>query len=550
MMTSDVEQRGWRWRIWPQRKPVSPDAFLPALAQYHSLDSNLVKQLVGFGALMLFCFVYGFFFSVLAPNFFAFLLLPVVFLSLLVIWALPDAKWAPTRSLSWCFYTFFIVLIMWPNYLAISLPGLPWITLIRATAFPMTLILLVCVSMSSDFRAEIGRSLRAVPAIAILLSIFVVVQIISIGLSKNTAESFQKFLVAQTTWTAMFFASVYIFSQPGQIRRWATILWAMAVLVSVIAIWEGRLQHVPWRDHIPGFLEINDEAVAAILAGSVRSYTNIYRAQATFSTPLGLAEYLTLSLPFVVHFATNRFPRNIRIVALVSLPLMLFACYSTNAKLGMIGSLLAVLIYIFVAAFKSWRTSKNSLFTTSVLVLYPVGTAFVAAALLASHRLQILVFGNDGTHVASTAARVTQYTMGFRKFLEWPFGYGIGMGAETLGFRTPNGLLTIDTYYLSILLEYGMAGFIVYYGMFLIGIYEGSRRSLLSMKESEDAGFLLPTSISLFDFVVIKSVFSQQDNHAIAFMMLGAVVALCAKRRKAIAKSQSPILNGVEYEGT
>jgi hypothetical protein len=531
MTTGDIEQTEWRWRLWPRKKLVS-SALLPALSQYHSLGYSKVRRFFGLTVLMMLCFVYGFFFSVLAPNFFAFLVLPIVVLSLLVIWALPDVNWAPTSLLEWLFYAFFIVLIVWPNYMAISLPGLPWITLVRATAFPMLLILLICVSISSDFRLKMGHSLRAVSAIPILLCIFVVIQIVSIGLSKDVAGSIQKFIAAQTTWTAIFFASAYIFFHSGQIKRWAAVLCGMAVFVSVIAIWEAALQHVPWRDHIPSFLQINDDAVAAILAGSTRSFTNRYRAQATFGTSLGLAEYLTLSVPFVMHFATNRFSGYARIMALLSLPLILFACYRTDAKLGMIGSLLAILIFTFITSFKSWRINKSGLLATLVLSFYPIGVASVAAALLASHRLQILIFGNDGTHVASTAARVEQYTLGFQKFLEWPFGYGIGMGADTLGFRTPNGLLTIDSYYLSILLEYGIAGFVVYYGIFFIAIYEGGRRSLFSLKENEDTAFLLPLSISLFDFVVIKSVFSQQDNHAIAFMMLGAIVGLCAMQKK------------------
>ena len=128
--------------------------------------------------------------------------------------------------------------------------------------------------------------------------------------------------------------------------------------------------------------------------------------------------------------------------------------------------------------------------------------------------------------------------MGIQKFLEWPFGYGIGQGAPCLGFGGDTGMITIDTYYLSILLEYGIAGFIVYYGMFAIAIYEAGRRAFCR-SETEDKSFLLPIAVSLFVFIVIKSVFSQQDNHPVIFMMLGALMALIASRRKlpALAKS-------------
>src|SRR3569833_3291834 len=100
-----------------------------------------------------------------------------------------------------------------------------------------------------------------------------------------------------------------------------------------------------------------------------------------------------------------------------------------------------------------------------------------------------------------------------QKFQQWPFGYGIGMGGETLGFgRELSGMITIDTYYLSVLLEYGVIGFIVYYGMFAIAIYNGGLKSLFSKTLSEDKSFVLPITVSLITFIVIKSVFCQQDN--------------------------------------
>ena len=124
--------------------------------------------------------------------------------------------------------------------------------------------------------------------------------------------------------------------------------------------------------------------------------------------------------------------------------------------------------------------------------------------------------------------------MGWQKLLQWPFGYGIGQAAPTLGFgKDIGGMITIDTYYLSIVLEYGVVGFIVYYGMFAIAIYEGIRRSLFAHSDNEDRAFLLPITVSLITFIVVKSVFSQQDNHPVVFMMLGALVALVATYRKA-----------------
>jgi len=525
MFQSDLQHSGRHWSDWFRR----PKAFkepTDVLAPYRRLKRSKVKIAFGLIGLMLFCFIYGFFFSVLVPNAFAFLMAPLAILGLLVIWALPQSNWAPTRSLEVLFYAMFIALIVWPNYLAIALPGLPWITLLRLTSFPLVLILLVCVSMSEGFRARLRHSLKSLSAIPILLAMFVLIQLISIVFSRDIPNSIQKFVVAQTTWTAAFFAAAYLFLRPGQVKRWALILWAMAVFVSLIAIAEYRVGHLLWLGHIPSFLKIDDESVQRVLAGNMRAGTTRYRAEATFMTPLNLAEYLALTLPFVLHFSTGRFPPKVRIAAVISIPIILVGCYLTDAKLGTIGCLLGTLIYVFAASFRGWYRDRSGLVPAAVLFSYPVSLAFISACVLFVPRLKVMILGGS-SHSASTDARITQYTVGLQKFLQWPFGYGIGMGGETLGFgRDVGGMISIDTYYLSILLEYGIIGFIVYYGMFAIAIYNGGKKGLFSKALSEDKSFVLPITVSLIVFIVIKSVLSQQDSHPIVFMMLGALVAL------------------------
>ena len=537
MVTSETENTGLRFRL--RRFYVDSRApSLGTLDPYASLSRHYARKSFGVITLILFCFVYGFLFSVFSPTYPTLFAAPIISLVLLVIWALPDVNWAPTGLLRSLFYATFVSLIVWTDYLAISLPGLPWITLLRLTSFPLLLTLLVCISVSAEFRATILRNFSVIPAIPILLGIFVAIQFISIAFSKDVSTSVQKFIVAQTTWTAVFCVSTYIFLRPGEIRRWACILWIMAIFVSLISIWEAKLGHLPWAGHIPSFLKIDDESVESILSPKMRYGTTFYRAQSTFTTPLGLAEYLALALPFVLHFSGKQFVQKVRIAAICSVPLLFYSCYLTNAKLGSIGCLIGVVLYTFGAAYQSWQLKRDSLLAASTMYGYPIGLTFLIGALLASHRFQVLIFGNDGSHAASTDSRIGQYTRGLQKFLEWPFGYGIGMGAAIINPGVPRARVSIDTYYLSVLLEYGVAGFIVYYGMFLIAIWEGARRILSKHAADPDRAFLWPISVSLVVFLVIKSVFSQQDNHPVVFMMLGALMALASTRKRPSGRDQ------------
>jgi len=94
-------------------------------------------------------------------------------------------------------------------------------------------------------------------------------------------------------------------------------------------------------------------------------------------------------------------------------------------------------------------------------------------------------------------------------------------------------MLTIDTYYLTVALEYGVLGFILYFGAFLFAVGGATRYVLAPFdRRNREAGFLLPAGICLINFVVIKSVFAQQDNHPLVFMVLGMALALTYRIRK------------------
>ena len=119
-------------------------------------------------------------------------------------------------------------------------------------------------------------------------------------------------------------------------------------------------------------------------------------------------------------------------------------------------------------------------------------------------------------------------------------GHGIGGAAHNLGYVQGDGIITIDSYYLTLLMDMGVLGLIVYFSMFLRGIWLSARTVVLHPSEGE-LGLLLPLSVSLTNFVIIKSVFSQDANHPIVFMMLGAVLALSYRATQGAAARTQPV---------
>ena len=479
-------------------------------------------------ALIVSAFFYGVFYTFLPLTLLPILVLPLCALAGFVIWALPATKEGPSRSLTGMFFAFFIALILWPNYLAISIPGLPWITVLRLVGIPMTLVLLVSLSRSPQLRNEIKEVLAGSPWIWKLLVTFVFIQAATLPLSGRPFTSLSRFMIAQINWTMIFFASCYVFRKRQRVFQWSLMLVIMALIVIAIGALEWRRHHVLWAGHLPAFLAVSDDVVQKILAGGTRFGVQ-YRTQSTFTTALSFAEYLALTTPFVIHVAVEGRRQATRLAAMVCVPVIFFGVFISGSRLGALGFFLSFLLYIAAWGWRRWRSDRSSIFGPAIILGYPAIFGAVVGASLVNLRLYRMIWGG-GQYTYSTDARRVQLEMGIPKILHAPWGYGIGEAGQALQYYNPGGTLTVDNYWLTIALSYGIPGLIAYFGMFAAAIYYAAR--VLSRSTSYEVTYLLPAAIALANFVVIKTVFSQEANHPLAFMLLGLVAVLVWRASK------------------
>jgi hypothetical protein len=514
-------------------KPYTPQ---PSERQRRSRRRLVYGLLVGF------CLIYGFMFAFFAPFLIMAFLIPPVFLSGLVIWSLPDTRAAPTRLLEVLFFAFLIALALWPGYLALQLPGLPYITMSRLTGGPLALVFVVCLSISPRLRQDLARALGGSPYTWRAFAVFVFIELVSIAFSKNMGFSIEKFVNAQLTWTAVFFLSCYLFARPGVVEKWAATLWAATVAVCLLGFWEYHRHGVPWQGHIPHFLMVQDPSALLSIMGMSRAGTGIYRIQSTFTTPLTLGQFLALGVPFVLQFAMGPYRFWLRVAAFFTVALMVVCALLTQGRSSAGSFLVTGMLYMFYWAYRRFRQREDNFIGSLIVWSYPLMGLAVLAASVFIGKIRRKVWGGGET-ANSNLARVTQYHTGIPMVLRHPWGYGMGRGAETLGFTIPGGLVTIDTYYLMIALEYGVIGFLVFYSMFLWTIYKGGRAALQKDGQSRDRSFLAPAVICLTNFVIIAAVFSQQDNNPLIFMALGMVVALLSRDKVADAALPTTVAN-------
>lgn len=486
------------------------------------------------------CLVYGLLFGFYGPFLIRLFPIPLGILALLVIWALPEMNGAPTRSMQVFFFLFLLAMILWPNYLAISLPGMPWITLTRLMAVPLAIVFLIALSVSEQFRKSLSDVMAAQPLLWKGVVAFAVLQFLGVFVSKHLGFSFQKMITAQFNWTLIFFVSCYVFIKPGRARLWATLFTLTLPFILLVVVKESHDQMLPWAGHIPDFLKVQDESVARTLAGAHRDMGD-YRVQATFSTPLALGEYVALVMPFVLHRIFT--PGNLifRALAAAAVPAAFWAILLSDSRLGLIGCILSLILFLLLYAWMRWKSDKSSIIWPAILFSSPALGAATFAASLVVGRFRERIWGS-GQYDASNQARADMFHEGIPMILHRPWGYGVGMGAETLGFVSPAGVLTIDTYYLATGLEYGIIGFLLYYGLFGAAMYISGREAIKVKDIGSEYTLLAPISVALVNFFIIKSVFSSEENHSLVYMMMGMAAALIWRMRKEqAAASPGPV---------
>ena len=474
-------------------------------------------------ALVLSVFVYSFLFLLLPRQLLVPFSTPILILSLLVVWALPLTDARPSAWMDRLFWMYFVTLLIWPNYINITIPGLPWFTAARLTAAPLVVLMLIHASRSRSFRERMKEMLSSIPAVVKLVSAFAVIQVLSITLSDIPVLTANRVFNNEIVWTGAFFAAVWAFRDARNMDRFSMVTVGLIFILGIIAIAEAREGHVLWSESIPSFLSIDEDYAEMIFAGFYR-LDGSYRVVATSTTPLSFGELMALAVPFVIYTVDRRPGFKSLVIAAIAEGLIVNALIGADARLGFVGFIVAHFTYLGLFAISYQKRHPTSLLGPTLVTAVPVVIALGASVVLFVGRIRKHVLGG-GMHQYSDDARTQQLALFVKKIWGSPvFGFGAGQGGPELGYYTQGGRLTIDSYYMSVAMDYGFLGFFVFYGLILTAIW---RAATIAMARRDIVGQLAAAFTSFLSaYLVIRSVLSQEANQPLLFISLGAVVAL------------------------
>ena len=86
---------------------------------------------------------YGLMSAVLPIAMLSFPMTPILILIVLILWMLPDLGGIEQGRMHKLMLAFIGLSIVWPNYVAFDLPGLPWITPVRFAVFSLLAVFIL-----------------------------------------------------------------------------------------------------------------------------------------------------------------------------------------------------------------------------------------------------------------------------------------------------------------------------------------------------------------------------------------------------------------------
>lgn len=500
-----------------QKDVVSHSGILPGyspLSQLHyRYGLYLITLLVAVGI----AYIYGALAPVFNRSVFGFYAAPIAGVYIAAIWSLPERKSFGEGLCGMMTVLFLFLYPTWPEYVSFltSLTN-AWLSPQKLLNFAILPLALIILSVSRDSRNAILDAYQTNKTLCLAIIVLSVMQIVTIPFASNpinTASSVFKLFAYQTLFMIV---AIIAFRNQRLIDTVCTLIVLSAVFLGLVSIYEVMKQKVIWPDLFPASWIIQDATTDFILAG--KSRLGQYRSVGPNATALEFAEYLAYTVPFALYLIIDKRKVFAIILGVSALVLSAIGIINSGSRLGIVGYIAAIGIYGLVVSWKYYQSNRNSLLGPAIITMSSVIGFLSFLSIFVSGRISGFVFGNDSVSAGSSQARIVQWAKGLPEFVQNPIGYGYGESAIVLQYFSSNRL-TIDTYWLSVLLETGLIGFLA----LIVACYMAIKNTSNKYIKSSDSNLGAALCSLFVTFVIIKLVLSQRYNHVLIYFFFGIV---------------------------
>jgi hypothetical protein len=454
----------------------------------------------------------------------------VAIAGLVLLWSLPDLPAVPDKAIRRLMFLVLIVDLCVPEYYAIDVPGLPWITLRRLVTAPLIILFAITVSVSPSARSRLAAVLRDSPIIAVCAIGFLVMGFVSILTSVEPGTSVSGLVNMILSWYVPFLVVAYaVRSEEDALSLIRALCWCAIFIASAGAV-EFLLQRNIFLAIMPGWLTsslaANNPSFAYLLTYS--AFRNgAYRAASVYTVSLSFAEFEAMMVPLGYFFIMHRTEFRDRLFGVAVVGACWIGIFFSGARGGYQAAIVATAAFSCVWGIRKALLDRYSLAPGLLAVLWAVGVMTLVGLVSFSTRIHNTVIGGgEGSY--STQARWDQWDLAKPKIAANPItGYGLGSAPVVVAYHLDTHG-TLDSYVITTLVETGVPGFIFFFGMILAAAGRGLLQYLRS--PSPSAALVGALGCSLLAFGFYRLALSQVENNTLFFVMVGLIAGLAHTR--------------------
>lgn len=352
----------------------------------------------------------------------------------------------------------------------------------------------------------------------------IILQFCSVAFARAPVSSIGHFFKYFIVTSAIFFATVTTFRNKRAIALMFYLTIPIVCYYVGMAFFQSSVEANLFGKYLPDWMIGGGEAIVNVMRPIYRN--GLYRVNGISITSLEFAELFVYMTPFLLYYIVEHKSFLLKILATILLALAFIGILQTGSRLGNVGLLFGAMTYVMIWSLRQWLRDGRNIIGPAIVTLYAAGVASFFAILAISTRIRGMIFGDSST-ASSSNARLDQLTDGLPIIATNPlFGFGIGQGADKLNYRSPSGVLTIDSYWLSVAIETGLTGLICFLLFFGSLIWYAVKLYIYDQEFNSEARYGAALASAIACFLLIKLVLSQTFNNTVIYFIAATTLII------------------------
>lgn len=409
------------------------------------------------------------------------------------------------------FYTYIALIPFIPAYFAIPLGiGGAGLSLRKILVYVLLMYVVAICLTRAKMAVDVGKNmLRWRFFFASLFTIFAAKLIGTI--TSNELVGLAYWLDEFAEIMVILFLAAYFITDKKQFSNLLVVILISAIISQFLVLIEAGLGH----NLLYGLVNIEVSTVGEnVLEG--RNRDGVYRAMGLFDNPLSLAEYACWVFAFAYISLKIGVNKRLSIAATAMVPLVIYLTSSRSGFVVLAAALVTWLYQRLMPAFSTEvRYSIRLLLFAAASILGFLFLQTISSTSGINWLIDTLLSGSESENISSFA-RLNQYAQIIQAMSEAPwFGYG------SKNHLITDLEITLDSYYLRILIEAGFVGLCGFVCL-IIAAMQFAKSANVALVAGRHIALAFPVFVGVFAFY--KFFLSMNGNNVYFYLIVGMLI--------------------------